>query len=118
MARNAQDLKAQLMAEAEEVIDNLLAGASEKEDLMLGDIERLVRTAGQRVMQRFTQDLVEAEAEEAGSNLCSECGQKMRYKGHKGRDLARDRRSETGASLLLLPRVSKGLFSPWIDAGN
>ena len=38
MASDAQDLKARMMAEAEEVIDNLLAGAGEKESLMLSDI--------------------------------------------------------------------------------
>jgi hypothetical protein len=54
MPSNAQDLEAQMMAEAEEVIDNLLVGDGEKENLMLSDIERLVRMAGQRVMERFT----------------------------------------------------------------
>ena len=113
MPRNAQDLKAQMMAEAEEVIDNLLAGASEKENLMLGDIERLVRTAGERVMKRFTQDLVEAEAKMEGSNICPECRQKMRYKGQKARDLA----TETGEVRLerahyYCPECRKGFFPP------
>jgi hypothetical protein len=63
MPQTTQDLKAHMMAEAEEVIDNLLTGAGEKENLMLSDIERLVRMTGQRVMERFTQDLAQAEAE-------------------------------------------------------
>ena len=75
MPSDAQDLKAQMMAEAEEVIDNLLAGAGEKESLMLSDIERLVWTAGQRMMERLTQDLVEAEAEVEEIGTCPECGQ-------------------------------------------
>jgi predicted RNA-binding Zn-ribbon protein involved in translation (DUF1610 family) len=119
MARNARDLKAQMMAEAEEAINDLLAGASEKENLMLSDIERLVRTAGKRVMERFTQDLVEAEAEEEGSRICPECGQKMRYKGQKARDLA----TETGEVRLerahyYCPKCRKGVFPPRSTLGT
>jgi len=113
MPSTAQDLKAQMMAEAEEVIDNLLAGAGEKEDLMLSDIERLVRMAGQRVMERFTQDLVQAEAEMKESSVCPECGQRMRYKGQKVRYVA----TETGEVNLkrayyYCPRCRKGFFPP------
>ena len=105
MPSNTQALKAQMMAEAEEAIDKLLAGAGEKENLMLSDIEQLVRTAGQRVMKGFTQDLVEAEAEEESTNICPECGQKMRYKGRKARDLA----PETGE--VRLERAHS--YCPW-----
>lgn len=119
MPPNSQDLKARMMAEAEETIDNLLAGVDEKENLMLGDIERLVRTAGQRVMKQFTQDLVEAEAEEEGTNICPECGQKMRYKGQKARELA----TETGEvslkrALYYCPRCRKGFFPPGPTLGT
>jgi predicted RNA-binding Zn-ribbon protein involved in translation (DUF1610 family) len=113
MPSNAQELKAQMMAEAEEVIDKLLAGAGEKENLMLSDIERLVRMAGQRVMERFTQDLVQAEAGMEESSVCPECGQKMKYKGQKARHLA----TETGEVSLkrahyYCPRCRKGVFPP------
>ena len=113
MSPNAQDLKAQMMAEAEEAIDNLLAGVDEREGLMLSDIEQLVRTAGQRVMERFTQDLVAAEAKVEGINICPECGRKMRYKGQKARHLA----TETGEVSLkrayyYCPRCRRGFFPP------
>jgi hypothetical protein len=49
-AHKLEDLKAEMMAQAEEAIDNLLAGVSEKENLKLSDIEQLVRMAGQRVV--------------------------------------------------------------------
>jgi hypothetical protein len=67
MALGDNDLKARMMAEAEEAIDRLLAERSKKEEVQLSDIERLVRTAGQRVMERFTAGLVEAEGEESPS---------------------------------------------------
>jgi heterodisulfide reductase subunit A-like polyferredoxin len=113
MPQDTHDLKARMMAEAEEAIDNLLAGVDEKDNLMLDDIERLVRTAGQRVMKQFTQELVETEAEEVGSNICPECGQKMRNKGRKARDLA----TETGEVKLerahyYCPECRKGFFPP------
>ena len=113
MPQTSQDLRARMMAEAEEAIDNLLAGVDEKENLTLGDIERLVRTAGQRVMKQFTQDIVETESEEERSNICPECGQKMRYKGRKARDLA----TETGEVKLerahyYCPECRKGFFPP------
>jgi tRNA(Ile2) C34 agmatinyltransferase TiaS len=107
------------MAEAEEAIDKLLAGRGEKESLMLGDIEGLVRTAGQRLMERLTQRLVEAEAEEKGACLCPECGQKMKYKGQKGRHVA----TETGEVWLErgyyhCPICRQGLFPPGSTVGT
>lgn len=113
MPQEAQDLKDRMMAEAEEVIDDLLAGASERKSLMLSDIERLVRTAGQRVMERFTCDLVEAEARVEESNTCPGCGRKARYKGQKKRHLA----TETGEVRLkrayyYCPSCEKGFFPP------
>jgi predicted RNA-binding Zn-ribbon protein involved in translation (DUF1610 family) len=119
MPPDAQDLKAQMMAEAEEAIDKLLEGRSEKESLMLSDIEQLVRTAGQQLMERFTQELVDVEAEEKGTYSCPECGEKVKYKGQKGRDLA----TETGEVRLerayyYCPNCRKGFFPPGSTVGT
>jgi predicted RNA-binding Zn-ribbon protein involved in translation (DUF1610 family) len=119
MPPEAQDLKAQMMAEAEEAIDRLLEGKSEKENLMLSDIERLVRTAGQELMERFTQELVDTEAKEKGAHLCPQCGQKMKYKGEKARHLA----TETGEVRLerahyYCPSCRQGFFPPGSTVGT
>ena len=113
MRQSKEELKARLMAEAETAIDQLLAGAGEKEDLQLSDIERLARTAGQRMMQRFTEGLVKAEAGQEESRDCPECGREMRYKGRKKRDLV----AETGEVKLerayyYCPSCRKGFFPP------
>ncbi len=113
MALDSKDLKARMMAEAEEAIDRLLAGRSEKQELQLSDIERLVRTAGQEVMERFTSEMITEEAEGAKDRICPECGRKMRYKGRKGRDLV----TETGEVRLerayyYCPKCQKGVFPP------
>ena len=108
-----KDLKARMMAEAEKAIERLLAERSEKEELSLSDIERLVRTAGQGVMARFTDELVGEEAEKPQNRICPECGKKMRYKGEKARDLV----TETGEvrmkrAYYYCPSCRKGFFPP------
>jgi hypothetical protein len=113
MALDSKDLKARMMAEAEEAIDRLLAERSGKEELQLSDIERLVRTAGQQVMERFTVGLVRAEAEGEESRDCPECGRRMRYKDRKGRNLV----TETGEVRFervyyYCPTCRKGVFPP------
>jgi len=114
-----KDLKAQMMAAAEEVINELLAEAAKQEDLCLGDIERLVRTAGEGVMTRLTAKLVEAEARQEHSAICPDCGGKMRYKGKKGRNLI----TETGEVRLergyyYCPTCRQGIFPPGSAVGG
>lgn len=115
MSPEVEGLKAKMMATAETVIDNLLAGVSKKEELMLSDIERSVRAAGQRVMKDFTQDLVDAEAKGDGGQryVCPRCGEQARGKGQKERRLE----TETGEvrlkrSYCYCPRCKEGFFPP------
>jgi hypothetical protein len=114
-----KEVRARLMAEAEKAIEKLLAGRSEKEDLTLSDIERLVRAAGESVMERFTVELVEVEAQKPQSRICPECGRKMRYKGEKKRDLV----TETGEVRLerayyYCRRCREGFFPPRPTVGS
>lgn len=114
-----QELKARMMAEAEKAIERLLADRREKQELMLSDIEHLVRVAGQGVMERFTDELMEEEAQKAQSAVCPECGQRMRYKGEKARDVV----TETGEVRLerayyYCPSCRKGIFPPGPTVGT
>jgi len=113
MTADEKALRARLMAEAEEAIDKLLAGRSEKEELQLDDIERLVRAAGQTVMEQFTQELVAEEGQRQDNRSCPGCGRKMRAKGRKTRHLV----TETGDVRLdrvyyYCPSCRKGFFPP------
>jgi uncharacterized protein with PIN domain len=97
------------------VIDNLLAGVGTKDELMLSDIEGFVRTAGQRVMRDFTQELVDAEVqgEEGQRYVCPRCGEQARGKGQKERRLE----TETGEvqlkrSYCYCPQCREGFFPP------
>ena len=119
MSTQVDDLKARMMAEAEEAIDRLLAGASKPEQLTLSDIERLVRGAGQRVMEQFTRELAEAGAKEEQEGVCPGCGGKARYKGQKERPVV----TETGEMWLrrayyYCPRCRKGFFPPGSALGT
>ena len=119
MRPNDKELKAEMMAAAEEVNEKLLAGRKEKEELSLGDIERLVRQAGQDVMGELTGTLAQAEAQGGESRECPECGRKMRYKGRKKRELV----TETGEVSLergyyYCPKCQKGVFPPGPTMGT
>lgn len=113
MTADTEGLKARMMAEAEEAIDKLLAGRREKQELQLRDIERLVREAGQSVMEGFTAELVKGEEQAEEEGVCPECGGKARYKGRKVRDVV----METGEIRLerayyYCPTCRKGFFPP------
>jgi uncharacterized protein with PIN domain len=102
-----------MMAAAEGVIERLLAGTKEKEELSLSDIERLVRRAGQDVMGELTGALANAEAQSRESRICPECERKMRYKGRRKRELV----TETGEvsverGYYYCPTCREGFFPP------
>ena len=89
---NYEELKARLMREAEEAIDQMLGEAEDKGRLTITDIEKLARKTGEQVMGEVTQALVDEESNQPESNVCPHCGKKMQHKGLKGRDLI----TETG----------------------
>jgi hypothetical protein len=113
MHADDKELKAQMMSAAEDVIERLIAGAKENEELSLGDIERLVRRAGQDTMRDLTEMLADAEAQSEEDRRCPECGREMRYKGRKKRDVI----AETGEvsverGYYYCPSCRKGVFPP------
>jgi uncharacterized protein with PIN domain len=113
------ELKVQMMAQAEAAIEALLAERQKKGKLDLSDIEHLAREAGQRVMQELTVDLVNTEAAAEEGTKCPGCGQKLCYKGEKARDLV----TETGEVRLergyyYCPTCRKGIFPPRPSVGS
>jgi len=113
MAHKDEELKAQMMAQAEAAIEALLAEREKKGELDLSDIEQLAREAGQRVMEELTVDLAKAEAATEEETKCPECGQELLYKGESARTLV----TETGEVRLergyyYCPTCRKGVFPP------
>lgn len=90
MAHRDDELKAQMMVQAEAAIEALLAERKKKGELDLSDIEQLVREAGQRVMKELTADLADAEAGAEEGVVCPTCGQKPLSKGKRERTLVTD----------------------------
>lgn len=79
-------LKAQLMAQAEAAIDELLGGR--KGQNTLSEIENLVEATGHRLQQDLTGTLLKVESQPSGPGpRCEQCGREMHYKGQKKRQL-------------------------------
>ncbi len=113
MPANNEELKEKMMVAAEAVVSELVKQAEEKEDITLSEIERLVRAAGQQVMERLTTKLIEAKGNGEGQPACRECGQTMRSKGRKARHVI----TETGEVRLerdyyYCAHCRRGLFPP------
>ena len=92
MPSENDELKARLKAEAEAAIDRMMAERAKQERLTISDIERLARTVGQEVMAEISQRLTEEESQQEWARDCPTCGQTMKDKGIKGRNLI----TETG----------------------
>jgi NADH pyrophosphatase NudC (nudix superfamily) len=112
MAQDSGELKARMMAEAEKVIERMLAEREKKKELQLSDIERMARVAGEQMMERFANEMAAEEGQQE-STFCPGCGRKMRYKGHKARDVA----TEAGEVRLerayyYCPQCKVGIFPP------
>lgn len=79
-------LKAQLMAQAEAAIDELLA--SRKAQNTLSEIENMVAATGHSLQQELTGSLLKMESQPSGPGpVCEKCGREMHYKGHKKRQV-------------------------------
>lgn len=114
MSPTKEELKIQLMAEAEKAINQMVEEAKEKDLLTITDIERLARKMGNQVMKEATQQLAEQNGVASEEKpCCPDCGQPMRYKGQKGKILL----TETGEIRLerdyyYCETCRKGVFPP------
>ena len=89
------ELKAQMKAQAEAAIEKLFAEKKSPNEIKLSDIEQAVHEAGEAIKADLTAGLVEQVSEEPGEvpgPSCPHCGQEMRYKGHKAKQVI----TETG----------------------
>jgi hypothetical protein len=89
MKRSREQTKAELMAEAEAVIEELLewerrAGAPELSE-MEDEVLRLRQRLGKRLLEAVIEDQEARQPVQAPR--CSQCGMEMRYKGQKGIDI-------------------------------
>ena len=110
-----EELRARLLAEAEEVINERLADKPASKQMRLADIERWVLGTGQAVQARLLKELAQAsqEAENGEAPLCERCGSRMQRRGMRPRQVV----SEVGEMTLerayyVCPECGTSLFPP------
>jgi DNA-directed RNA polymerase subunit RPC12/RpoP len=84
-----EELKAHLMAQAEAMIDKMLAHKPKVEDITLSDIEQLAIGSGRDFRESVLGSLVEesSQSQTREAMRCPACGGQMHYKGQRGRDV-------------------------------
>lgn len=85
MGKSKEELKAQLMKEAEAVIDELLDWHLETREPNLGQIEEKVLALRERMSEQMSQTVIanQEAIRPVPGPVCESCGQEMRYKGLK-----------------------------------
>jgi uncharacterized protein with PIN domain len=110
-----KELKAHLMAQAEAMIDELLARKPKAEDITLSEIEQLAIGRGQDFREAVLKSLAQesSQSETRQAVRCPECGQAMHYKGKRSKEVV----TEAGEIHLerdyyYCPACQRGLFPP------
>ena len=115
MKRNRAQLKAELLSQAEEVIDDLLDWHEATEAPTLAQIEDVILELRKRVSAGMASTVVEEQeaVRPVPGPECSECGEEMHYKGMKEVTVE----GQTGTIEILRAyyycnRCRRGLFPP------
>lgn len=110
-----EELRARLLAEAEKVINDMLAEKPATKEMKLSDIERWVLRTGQQVQTRLLEELAQAsqESQNGEALMCDRCGSRMQRRGTRPRQVV----TEVGAMSLerayyVCPGCGASLFPP------
>ena len=89
MARNKSERKAELLAKAERMIDELLEWEAETEKPTFVAIENEIMKLRQQMDEAMMKDVMreQASTQEKGMPLCESCGGEMEHKGRQERKI-------------------------------
>jgi uncharacterized protein with PIN domain len=115
MKKNAEELKAEFLAGAEELFDELMEWDDNTPEVTLTQLEEVVLKMRKRLGEQMAEAVVERQEtrQPAEKQVCPECGGEMINKGQKdnhvesmlgGIELAR--------SYYYCPKCRKGVFPP------
>ena len=115
MPTSREVLKAQLLAQAEAAIDELLAKKKAPAIASLADIEHVVRQAGETIQEAMTTALLQESGAELTAQwpTCPTCGRRLLAKGKRPRRVV----TETGEAVVVQAysycrHCRKGVFPP------
>jgi hypothetical protein len=114
MRKTRADIKAELLAKYEAILDDVLSQDDGTEGLTLSDIEDVALRARAEVGEQVTAALLENKhGQSVPGPRCPSCGQEMRYKGQKHRYLrTRSGDVEVERAYYYCPACRQGLFPP------
>jgi uncharacterized protein with PIN domain len=107
------DLEQRLKAEAEEIIQAIMARKKPAGKNSLKDIENLAQEAGRGFRERVLDYLAQEESQAEEEAVCEECGKRMQSRGKRKRQLvteAGEVKIERGQ--YVCPKCGKTIFPP------
>ena len=114
MRKSRAEIKTELLAKYEAMVDEMLSRGETKAGLTLTDIEDMALRTRAEVGEQVTAALLETQGEPGVPGpRCPSCGQEMRYKGRKHRYLrTRSGDVELKRAYYYCPTCRRGHFPP------
>jgi uncharacterized protein with PIN domain len=114
MRKSRAEIKAELVAKYEAMLEEMLSQGETKAGLTLTDIEDMALRTRAEVGEQVTAALLETQAEQSiPGPRCPKCRQEMRYKGRKHRYLrTRSGEVEMERAYYYCPMCRQGHFPP------
>ena len=111
MSNKREELKAQLLEQAEAVIDKMLSDERLNEKMTLSDIEGIIGVSEAEFRQSALEAMIAMQQETA--KVCPLCGNKLRNKGkHKKRVVSLRGESDIERTYYQCEGCGKGYFPP------